>query len=195
MILNNDATGILAALTNKDISATDLMAQTLDRIDTVNPAVNAIVAMRPADELMAEAKAADTTPPKGPLHGLPIAIKDLAETKSVRTTYGSPIFADNIPVADSLMVARIRAAGAIIIGKTNKPEFGLGSHSFNPVYGTTCNPYDTSRRRWFQRRRGGGAGHADAGVGRWLGYDGITAQSGGVEQCLRVQTLLRDGAK
>ncbi|WP_428547499.1 amidase [Profundibacter sp.] len=145
MIQNSDATGILAALTNRDISATDLMAQTLARIDTVNPAVNAIVALRPADDLLAEAKAADNTAPKGPLHGLPIAIKDLAETKGLHTTFGSPIFADNIPTADSLMVARIRAAGAIIIGKTNTPEFGLGSHSFNPVYGTTCNPYDTTR--------------------------------------------------
>ncbi|WP_457646663.1 amidase [Profundibacter sp.] len=145
MILNNDATGILAALVNRGISAADLMAQTLARIDAVNPAVNAIVALRPADVLMAEAKAADTTAPKGPLHGLPIAIKDLAETRGVRSTFGSPIFADNIPTADSLMVARIRAAGAIIIGKTNTPEFGLGSHSFNPVYGTTRNPYDTTR--------------------------------------------------
>ena len=145
MILNNDATGILAALVNRDISAADLMARTLARIKTVNPAVNAIVALRPADELMAEAKAADAATPKGPLHGLPIAIKDLAETKGVRATYGSPIFADNIPTTDSLMVARIRAAGAIIIGKTNTPEFGLGSHSYNPVYGTTRNPYDTSR--------------------------------------------------
>ncbi len=145
MILNNDATGILAALANRDISAADLMAQTLARIDAVNPAVNAIVALRPADDLLAEAKAADTTAPKGPLHGLPIAIKDLAETRGVRSTYGSPVFADNIPTADSLMVARIRAAGAIIIGKTNTPEFGLGSHSYNPVYGTTRNPYDATR--------------------------------------------------
>ena len=145
MILNSDATGILATLANKGISATELMAKTLARIDTVNPAINAIVALHPADDLMAEAKAADTTAPKGPLHGLPIAIKDLAETKGLRTTYGSPIFADNVPTADSMMVARIRAAGAIIIGKTNTPEFGLGSHSFNPVYGTTLNPYDTSR--------------------------------------------------
>ncbi len=145
MILNNDATGILAALINRDISAADLMAQTLDRIKTVNPAVNAIVALRPADDLLAEAKTADTTTPKGPLHGLPIAIKDLAETKGLRSTYGSPVFADNIPTADSLMVARIRAAGAIIIGKTNTPEFGLGSHSYNPIYGTTRNPYDATR--------------------------------------------------
>ena len=145
MTLNNDATSILAALANKDISATELMAKTLAHIDAINPAVNAIVALRPADDLLAEAKAADNTTPKGPLHGLPIAIKDLAETKGLQTTYGSPIFADNIPTADSLMVARIRAAGAIIIGKTNTPEFGLGSHSYNPVYGTTRNLYDTTR--------------------------------------------------
>ena len=139
-----DATDLIAALLDKSMSSVELVTQTLARIDAINPALNAIVGMRPADDILAEAKAADATPPKGPLHGMPFAIKDLTETKGIRTTYGSPIFADNIPDADSLMVQRIRAAGAIIIGKTNTPEFGLGSHSYNPVYGVTRNPYDTS---------------------------------------------------
>ncbi len=138
-----DATDLIAALQDKKMSAVELATHTLARIDALNPAVNAIVGMRPADDILAEAKAADATPSKGPLHGLPFAIKDLTEAKGIRTTYGSPIFADNIPDADSLMVQRIRAAGAIIIGKTNTPEFGLGSHSYNPVYGVTRNPYDT----------------------------------------------------
>lgn len=139
-----DATDLIADLQAGKLSALELMQQTLARIDTLNPAVNAIVGMRPVDDILADAKAADAAANKGPLHGLPFAIKDLAEAKGVRSTFGSPIFADNIPTADSLMVARIRAAGAIIIGKTNTPEFGLGSHSYNPVYGVTRNPYDTA---------------------------------------------------
>ncbi|WP_456386135.1 amidase [Profundibacter sp.] len=137
-----DATDLIRALQAGEMSSHDLMTQTLARIDAVNPALNAIVGMRPVDDILTDAKAADATPPKGPLHGLPIAIKDLAEVKGIRSTFGSPIFADNIPTADCLMVQRIRAAGAIIIGKTNTPEFGLGSHSYNPVYGVTRNPYD-----------------------------------------------------
>ncbi len=139
-----DATSLIADLRSSKLLAQDLMRETLANINTWNPAVNAIVGMRPVDDIMADAKAADETRPKGPLHGLPIAIKDLAETKGIRTTFGSPIWADNIPTVDCLMVQRIRDAGAIIIGKTNTPEYGLGSHSYNPVYGVTRNPYDTS---------------------------------------------------
>ena len=116
------------------------MAETLDRIDRVNPAINAIVALRDRDTLLAEA----ATAPPGPLQGLPVAIKDLADTAGIVTTYESPAFRDHVPKADSPMVARLRRAGAVIIGKTNTPEFGLGSHSYNPVYGVTRNPYDTA---------------------------------------------------
>jgi hypothetical protein len=115
------------------------MAAFLDRIEKLNPIHNAIISLRPRDELMAEARAADAAPSLGKLHGLPMAIKDLAMTKGLRTTYGSPIFAQNVPEEDDLFVARIRAAGAIIIGKTNTPEFGLGSQTYNPVFGTTRN--------------------------------------------------------
>lgn len=139
-----DATDLIRALQAGEMSSHELMTRTLARIEALNPAVNAIVGMRPVDDILTDAKAADATPSKGPLHGLPIAIKDLAEVKGIRSTFGSPIFADNIPAADCLMVQRIRDAGAIIIGKTNTPEFGLGSHSYNPVYGVTRNPYDTS---------------------------------------------------
>lgn len=139
-----DATDLTRALQAGEMSSHDLMIRTLAHIDAINPAVNAIVGMRPADDILADAKAADATAPKGPLHGLPMAIKDLAETKGIRTTFGSPIWADNMPTADCLMVQRIVAAGAIIIGKTNTPEYGLGSHSYNPVYGVTLNPYDTT---------------------------------------------------
>lgn len=139
-----DATDLIAALQSKKLSALDLMRETLANIEALNPAVNAIVGMRPVEDILADAKAADEVPSKGPLHGLPMAIKDLAEVKGIRTTFGSPIWADNVPAADCLMVQRIRAAGAILIGKTNTPEYGLGSHSYNPVYGVTRNPYDNS---------------------------------------------------
>ena len=139
-----DATDLIADLQSGKITAQALMIQTLANIEALNPAVNAIVGMRAVADILADAKAADAAPTKGALHGLPMAIKDLAEAKGIRSTFGSPILADNIPTADCSMVARLRDAGAILIGKTNTPEFGLGSHSYNPVYGVTRNPYDTS---------------------------------------------------
>ncbi len=140
-LLDQSAIAQLTALRTGDISARDLMSATLDRIEARNPAVNAIVALQDRDTLLAAADAAKD----GPLKGLPIAVKDLAETKGITTTYGSPIFAHNVPAADNPMVANLRAAGAIIIGKTNTPEWGLGSHSYNSVYGVTLNPYDLSK--------------------------------------------------
>ena len=144
----------LAGLARDDFSAVELMQATLERIDEINPQVNAIVSLRDADELLAEAAA----PKPGPLSGLPMAIKDLAETKGLRTTYGSPIYADHVPEADDLMVARLRAAGAIIIGKTNTPEMGLGSHTYNPIFGATRNPYA------LDRSAGGSSGGAAAAL-------------------------------
>ncbi len=129
----------------KQISAVELMRATLDRIAAVNGTVNAIVSLRDADALLAEAKAADQAERKGWLHGIPIAIKDLANAAGLPTSMGSPIFAGQMAESDDVMVARLRAAGAIVIGKTNTPEFGLGSHTFNPVFGATKNPYDPSR--------------------------------------------------
>lgn len=126
------------------LSASELMERTLDRIDRVNPTVNAIVSLRDREALMDEARAADQASQKGALHGLPIAVKDLADVAGLPTTKGSPLLKDNVPAADEIMVARMRQAGAIFIGKTNTPEFGLGSHTFNPVHGVTRNPYDTA---------------------------------------------------
>lgn len=139
------AQDVLAGLAAKDQSAAELMQDTIDRVDQVNGSVNAIVAMRDSDELMAEARALDAGPNTGPLHGLPFAVKDLADVAGLPTTQGSPFFKDFVPEHDDAMVARLRAAGAVFIGKTNTPEFGLGSHTFNPVYGATCNPYDLGR--------------------------------------------------
>ncbi len=130
----------------RELSCRDVMAAFLERIDRVNPAVNAVVSLRDGAALMAEAAQADADLAggiwRGTLHGLPMAPKDLVATAGLRTTWGSPIFADHVPVRDDLIAARMRAAGAIFIGKTNTPEWGHGSHSYNPVFGVTRNPYD-----------------------------------------------------
>ncbi len=120
----------------------------LAQIERVNPRVNAVVTMI-ADRALEQAALADERQargePLGPLHGLPIAHKDLVLTKGVRTTFGSPIYRDFVPEEDALIVERLRNAGAIAIGKTNVPEFGAGSQTFNPVFGATLNPYDTTK--------------------------------------------------
>jgi amidase len=132
----------------KQLSARDVVAAHLRRIEAINPSVNAIVTVV-AEQAMERAGAADDRLTRGdalgPLHGLPIAHKDLQPTKGIRTTFGSPIFADFIPAEDSLLVERLRGAGAILIGKTNTPEFGAGSQTFNPVFGATLNPFDTTK--------------------------------------------------
>lgn len=133
----------------RQVSAAEIMTAYLDHIDRINPAVNAIVSLRSREAIMAEAHVADEMISRGeimgPLHGLPQAVKDLANTRGLRTTFGSPLFAEYVPERDAIYVARMRRAGAIIIGKTNVPEFGLGSNSYNPVFGLTRNAYDLSR--------------------------------------------------
>jgi amidase len=132
----------------KELSARDVVGAHLVQIERVNPGVNAIVTLV-ADQAMERALAADEDlvhgRQVGPLHGLPIAHKDLQPTKGIRTTFGSPIYKDFVPVEDSLTVERLRQAGAIVVGKTNTPEFGAGSQTFNPVFGSTLNPYDKTR--------------------------------------------------
>jgi len=157
-ILNLSATELSTAIRAGTLTVEDVVSAYLDQIDASNPAINAIISLRPRDEIMAEAAEMSRSDPTGALHGLPIAIKDLADTKDLRTTHGSPIFKDHIPKADSLMVSRLRQAGALIIGKTNTPEFGLGSHTYNPVSGPTRNPYDLTRSA------GGSSGGAGAAL-------------------------------
>ena len=132
-----------------ELSCSELMAATLARIDAVNPRLNAICTRLEEEEAMAMAAEMDASirsgAELGPLAGLPIAVKDLSATRGMRTTMGSPIFADNIPEQDSLLVQRLKAAGALVIGKTNTPEFGTGSHTFNSVFGTTLNPWNTEK--------------------------------------------------
>ncbi|MFN7921792.1 MAG: amidase [Bryobacteraceae bacterium] len=132
----------------KQLSAREALEAHLTQIGRVNPKVNAIVTLVP--EMAREvAKRADERQARGealgPLHGLPVAHKDLVETAGIRTTFGSPIFKDNVPAEDELIVRRIKSAGAITIGKTNTPEFGAGSHTFNKVFGATRNPWDLSK--------------------------------------------------
>jgi amidase len=136
------------AVRRREISARELMGLHLARIAERNPQLNAIVSLD-EERARAGAAAADEATARGeelgPLHGLPFAFKDTHDVAGWRTTYGSPLFADHVPEADDLVVARIRAAGAVTIGKTNVPEFATGSHTFNPVFGTTVNPVDPTR--------------------------------------------------
>ena len=144
-LIYNSALTLSSQIHEGRVSIPELMQATLERIEKVNGAVNAIVSLADPDQLMAQAHAAQGLPRKGWLHGIPIAIKDLANAADFPTSMGSSIFAGQMAKADDLAVARIRAAGAIVIGKTNTPEFGLGSHTFNPVFGATKNPYDQSK--------------------------------------------------
>ena len=139
---------LAAHLREKRVSAREVMTAHLTRIDRVNPTVNAIVTLLPESALDA-ADAADAERARrddvGPLHGLPIAHKDLFVTAGIRTTFGSLAFKDHVPNETALIVERARRAGAITIGKTNTPEFGAGSQTFNQVFGATRNPYDPTK--------------------------------------------------
>ncbi len=130
------------------LSSTEVVTAHLNHIETVNPALNAIVTLT-AEHALQLAAQADNRQTAGDelcvLHGLPMAHKDLAQTAGIRTTSGSPLFADNVPTENALVVQRALDAGAITVGKTNTPEFGAGSHTFNEVFGATLNPYDQSR--------------------------------------------------
>lgn len=152
---------LTAALRRREISARELVQAHLDRIERVNPQLNAIVTLVP-ERALAEAAAADERlaagEPVGPLHGLPVAHKDTHLTAGIRTTFGSPVLREHVPDADELVVERMRAAGAITIGKTNVPEFAAGSHTFNTVFGVTRNPYD------LRRSAGGSSGGAAAAL-------------------------------
>lgn len=138
------ATELARLIRARQVSAVEVVQAHLDRIEQVNPHVNAIVTLV-AEQALDAAEAADAREPDGPLHGLPVAHKDLVDTAGIRTTYGSPLFARHVPEEDALIVRRLRAAGAITMGKTNTPEFGTGSHTVNEVFGATRNPYDPSK--------------------------------------------------
>ena len=142
------ATEIARRIRAKDISAREVVEAHLGQIDLVNPTVNAVVTLHP-EQAMDAAEAADEALVRGrevgPLHGVPIAHKDLVPTKGMRTTMGSPIYRDSVPDHDGLIVERLKKAGAVSIGKTNVPEFGAGAQTYNEVFGETFNPYDLSK--------------------------------------------------
>ncbi|GAA4872231.1 amidase [Saccharopolyspora cebuensis] len=157
----DDAVDLAAAIRRKEVSSREVLAAHLRRIEDTNPAVNAIVTLD-VERASAEAAAADDRlaagEEVGPLHGLPIAHKDLTDTAGLRTTYGSPLFAEHVPTRDDPIITRLRAAGVVTVGKTNTPELGLGSHTFNPVFGVTRNPYA------LDRSAGGSSGGAAAAL-------------------------------
>jgi amidase len=142
------ATELARSIREHEVSAAEVMEHHLERIGEWNPRINAIVTLLP-EQAMERARAADEKFRRGkevgPLHGLPVAHKDLVPTKGVRTTYGSSVYSNHVPDADALIVERLRKAGAITVGKTNTPEFGAGSQTFNKVFGATVNPYDTTK--------------------------------------------------
>ena len=156
------AQALSRSIHSKQVSCREVMAATLARIAQVNPRVNAIVSLRDEAGLLKEADRYDALLAQGQsmgwMHGIPQAIKDLAPTADLRTTMGSPLMHDFVPKEDGLMVQRMKAEGAIVMGKTNVPEFGLGSHTFNSVFGATLNPYDLSKTA------GGSSGGAAAAL-------------------------------
>lgn len=161
MLCFKSASELTALVSKRDISAQEVMSAHLDQIERINAQVNAICTLV-ADRAMDQSTQMDRDLGRGAnfglLQGLPIAIKDLNETKGIRTTYGSPIYADFVPDYDVLFIERLKAAGAIVIGKTNTPEFGAGSQTFNKVFGITRNPYDLTKTA------GGSSGGAAAAL-------------------------------
>jgi ureidomalonase len=157
-----DALDLAERIRERDVSCVEVMEAFLDHIDRLNPRVNAIVGLRDRADLLAEAKARDALLDRGEylgwMHGLPHAVKDLAAVEGLPWTEGSTVYRDRVADADDLFVRRIKDAGAVIVGKTNTPEFGLGSHTYNEVWGTTTNPYDTGRSA------GGSSGGAAAAL-------------------------------
>jgi amidase len=147
-IWQQPATELARLIRARELSSREVVAAFLARIDAINPRINAIVTLI-VDEAIAAATMADQALARGDrvgsLHGVPIAHKDLQATAGVRTTFGSPIFRDHVPSEDAPLVTRLKRAGAIMVGKTNTPEFGAGSQTFNPVFGATLNPYDTTK--------------------------------------------------
>jgi amidase len=144
-IVFSSAKSLARQIKDRQLSAREVMIAHIEQIERINPTVNAIVSMLNPEVAIERANDADRTPGDGPLHGLPIAFKDLEDAVGFPNTQGSPIFADRYPETDSVIVERLKKAGAIPIGKTNVPEFGLGSHTYNNVFGPTRNPWNLSR--------------------------------------------------
>jgi amidase len=167
MIHRLSATELAQAIRHQQVSAVDVVANCFEQIDRHNPRLNAVVTLCQA-RAEAEAIRADAAIAQGEtlgaLHGIPFTVKDLTPTANVRTTFGSQIYRDYVPPQDELCVARLRAAGGILVGKTNTPEFGMGAHCCNSLFGATANPYDLARSS------GGSSGGAAVAVAMGMGH-------------------------
>ena len=163
-------------IAGREVSPVEVVDGVLDRIERAQPVLNAFITVC-VEEARAAAREAEAAVMRGdtlgPLHGVPFAVKDLVNTKGVRTTFGSVVLADNIPAADSPAVARLKAAGAILVGKTTTPEFGHKCFTEAPLFGRTANPWDLSRTP------GGSSGGAAAAVAAGLAPFGIGTDGGG----------------
>ncbi|WP_017615730.1 amidase [Nocardiopsis salina] len=170
------ATDLVGAIRRREVSALEAVTSHLERIDAVNPATNAVVTVEP-EQALASADAADRLTGSGadfpPLHGLPMTHKDTHAVAGMRSTNGSRVFADLVPAEDDTVVARLRAAGVVATGKSNVPEFGAGSHTFNDVFGTTTNPYAPARSA------GGSSGGVAAAVASGIQPLGEGSDMGG----------------
>lgn len=146
-LATRSATELRSLLGNREISAVEVVEACLARVEAHNPTLNAVVTLN--ERALDDARALDERTARGeeegPLHGLPVGIKDVTPVAGLRTTYGSPVYADHVPEEDALVVRRLREAGAVILGKTNCPEFAAGGNTFNEVFGRTRNPWDTER--------------------------------------------------
>ena len=157
-LTERSAVDLVGAIADDEVSSREVVTAHLDRIDQMNGRVNAIVAMFERDAILAEADRLDSSERVGPLHGLPVAIKDLEDVAGLPTREGSPVTSAGPATVDGYVAQKLRAAGAVIIGKTNTPEFGAGSHTFNSVHGVTRNPWD------LERSAGGSSGGAAAAL-------------------------------
>lgn len=175
-ICDASASELVRRLHTRELSAREVMTAHLERIDQLNPRINAIVNLRP-EQALAAADAADERlvhgEPVGPLHGLPVAHKDTHNTADLPTTHGFPPLAEYRPEHDDVSIERMRSAGVISMGKTNVPEFGAGSHTFNTLFGATRNPYDTGRSA------GGSSGGTGAAIAAGLQPLGEGSDMGG----------------
>ena len=174
-ILSWDTLALSRAIQSKKVSCVEVMEATLNRIDAINPQCNAIILLRDREELLAEARLADSsTTSDGWLHGIPTAVKDISNVKGIPTTMGGSRLSKNfVPNMSDFHVDQMIRAGAIVIGKTNSPENGLGSHTYNERWGTTLNPFDLTKSA------GGSSGGAGVAVAtRMLSFaDGTDSKS------------------
>src|SRR5947209_398713 len=171
------ATELAALIRKKKVSPVEVLDAVLDRIERLNPKLNAFVTLTD-EQARREAKAAERALSKkgarlGPLHGVPFSVKDLVITKGVRTTFGTPLYRDNVPSEDAPMVERLKAAGAIMLGKTNTPTFGWIGATHNLLFGPTRNPWNLGRTP------GGSSGGASAAAAAGLGPLHVGTDGGG----------------